>query len=79
MIDNLGVTVVDNRPPPPPTQFEIDLARFKEDIRVAINTNGMESYLGAPDFIIAEFLTQSFVNLCKMNASVYEHMEKKIE
>ena len=75
MIDNLGVTIVDNRPPPPPTEFEVDLERFKKDIAIAINKNSMERYIGVPDFILADFLAANFVALCKINDDVHTHSE----
>ena len=56
MIDSLGVTIVDNRPPPPPTEFEVSLEAFKKDVATAINKNSMEAYVGVPDFILAEFM-----------------------
>ena len=76
MLDNLGITVVDNRPPPPPTEFEIDLEKLKEDIRKSINTHSLERYIGAPDYVLAEFLTNSFKSLCILNAQVFEAQGK---
>ena len=73
MLEDLGVTIVDNRPPPPPTEFELDLEKLKEDIRASVNRHSIERFIGAPDFIIAEFLINNFKSLCIMNSQVYEH------
>lgn len=75
MIDNLGVTIVDNRPPPPPTEFEVSLEAFKKDVATAINKNSMEAYVGVPDFILAEFMVASYVSLCNINKDVHDYME----
>lgn len=47
-------------------QMNVNLDEFTKELEVLINKHAIENVADVPDFIIAEYMANSFMNVCKM-------------
>ena len=72
MLDNLGVTIVDNRPK---SEFDVRLDKFAESLGNTCMAHGMREFIGIPDDIIGKYLAECFRTLCATNTAVWAAQE----